>query len=69
MKDSPEKPIIDSRIAAVKGISECVLTRIAMAVPGMLGIPVITNWANQFCFYQLRPWLPAPTEITILALS
>lgn len=69
MKDSPENPIIDSRIAAVKGISECVFTRIAMAAPGMLGIPVLTNWAKEYCFYQARPWLSVPTEITILALS
>ncbi|XP_033231897.1 sideroflexin-2-like [Belonocnema kinseyi] len=68
MKNSPENPIIESRIAAVKGISECVMTRIAMAAPGMLGIPVLTNWTKKYCFYQARPWLSVPTEITILAL-
>lgn len=57
--------IMMSRVAAVKGISECIITRILMAAPGMLLIPVVTQRLRSYCFYQLRPWIAMPIEISL----
>ncbi|KAL6435193.1 hypothetical protein ACFW04_005342 [Cataglyphis niger] len=69
MKNEKEMYIMNSQVAAVKGISECVLTRIIMAAPGMLMIPVITQRMQPYCFYQLRPWIGFPIEIGLCTLS
>ncbi|CAL1676770.1 unnamed protein product [Lasius platythorax] len=69
VKNEDEVCIMRSQVAAVKGISECVLTRIIMAAPGMLMIPIITQRMQPYCFYQLRPWIALPVEIGLCALS
>ncbi|XP_015435088.1 PREDICTED: LOW QUALITY PROTEIN: sideroflexin-2-like [Dufourea novaeangliae] len=58
------EPIINSKVAAVKAISECVLTRIALAVPCLLFIPMITQAIKPYCFYQRGQWMIYPIEIT-----
>ncbi|XP_014477894.1 PREDICTED: sideroflexin-1-like [Dinoponera quadriceps] len=60
-----EECIMMSRIAAIKGISECIVTRILMAAPGMLLVPVVTQRLRSYCFYQLRPWIVMPIEISL----
>ncbi|XP_011142727.2 sideroflexin-1 [Harpegnathos saltator] len=55
--------IMMSRIAAIKGISECIITRILMAAPGMLLVPAVTQRLRLYCFYQLRSWVVMPIEI------
>ncbi|XP_018346995.1 PREDICTED: sideroflexin-2-like [Trachymyrmex septentrionalis] len=67
-KNSDEVFIMKSQVAAVKGISECVLTRIIMAAPGMLMIPVITQRIQSYCFYQFHPWITFPVEIGLCTL-
>ncbi|XP_029160577.1 sideroflexin-2-like isoform X2 [Nylanderia fulva] len=69
VKSEDKVCIMRSQVAAVKGISECVLTRIIMAAPGMLMIPIITQRMQPYCFYQLRPWIAFPIEIGLCALS
>ncbi|XP_018406728.1 PREDICTED: sideroflexin-1-like [Cyphomyrmex costatus] len=67
-KNGDDVCIMKSQVAAVKGISECILTRIIMAAPGMLMIPVITQRMQSYCFYQLRPWITFPVEIGLCTL-
>ncbi|XP_025270091.1 sideroflexin-2 [Camponotus floridanus] len=69
IKNENEVCIMKSQVAAVKGISECIFTRIIMAAPGMLMIPIITQRMQPYCFYQLRPWIAFPVEIGLCALS
>ncbi|XP_072765033.1 sideroflexin-2-like [Anoplolepis gracilipes] len=69
VKNEDEVCIMKSQVAAVKGISECVLSRIIMAAPGMLMIPIITQRMQPYCFYQVRPWIALPVEIGLCALS
>ncbi|XP_011633385.1 sideroflexin-2-like [Pogonomyrmex barbatus] len=66
--DTDEVCIMRSQVAAVKGISECIFSRIAMAAPGMLMIPIITEQMRSHCFYQFRPWLIFPVEIGLCTL-
>ncbi|EZA62503.1 Sideroflexin-1 [Ooceraea biroi] len=68
VKNDDEVCIMKSQVAAVKGISECILTRIIIAAPGMLMIPVLTQQMRSHCFYQLRPWLVLPVEISLCTL-
>nr|XP_012228518.1 PREDICTED: sideroflexin-2-like isoform X2 [Linepithema humile] len=67
-KNGDEGCIMKSQVAAVKGISECIITRIIMAAPGMLMIPVITQRMRAYCFYQARPWITFPFELGLLTL-
>ncbi|XP_012281330.1 sideroflexin-2 [Orussus abietinus] len=64
-KDDAESPLMCSQLAAVKAIGECVITRIVMAAPGMIFIPVIMNGIKPYCFYQTRPWIGLPIEIAL----
>ncbi|KAG5329133.1 SFXN1 protein, partial [Acromyrmex charruanus] len=67
-KNGDEVYIMKSQVAAVKGISECIFTRIIMAAPGMLMIPVITQRMQSYRFYKLHPWIPFPVEIGLCTL-
>ncbi|XP_076228965.1 sideroflexin-2-like [Nomia melanderi] len=60
---STQEPFMHSKVAAIKAISECVLTRIAMCVPCLLFIPIITQTIKPYCFYQRRQWIMYPIEI------
>ncbi|XP_024942545.1 sideroflexin-2 isoform X2 [Cephus cinctus] len=64
-KDQESMAIMNSKIASIKAISECVICRIVMAAPGMILIPVIMNRIKPYCFYQLRPWIRFPVEISL----
>ncbi|XP_046750357.1 sideroflexin-2-like [Diprion similis] len=63
-----EKSIMKSKLAALKGISECVVTRIVMAAPGMMLVPVIVNILKPYCFYQMRPRLEVPLQTALCGL-
>ncbi|XP_012056932.1 PREDICTED: sideroflexin-1-like [Atta cephalotes] len=67
-KNGEEVYIMKTQVAAVKGISECILTRIIMAAPGMLMVPVITQRMQSYRFYKLRPWITVPVEIGLCIL-
>ncbi|KAG5324502.1 SFXN1 protein, partial [Acromyrmex heyeri] len=67
-KNGDEMCIMKSQVAAVKGISECIFTRIIMAAPGMLMIPVITQRMQSYRFYKLHPWITFPVEIGLCTL-
>ncbi|XP_063989032.1 sideroflexin-2-like [Diachasmimorpha longicaudata] len=65
--NDPTNPqVMNSRVAAVKAISECTLSRIIMAAPGMLLIPVIIKKIQLLSFYQRRAWLGSPSEAILV---
>ncbi|XP_076294092.1 sideroflexin-2-like [Lasioglossum baleicum] len=64
-----QEPFMESRVAAVKAIAECVITRIATCVPCMLFIPIIMHTIKPYCFYQRRQWLAAPLETIFCAIG
>lgn len=55
-----------SRLAAVKGISQVVFSRIAMAAPGMLVLPLIMERVEKFPIYRKVKWLNAPFQTTLV---
>ena len=57
--------ILESSQAAKKAITEVVLSRIGMAVPGMIIPPIIMNTLEQKPFMRRRPWLNSPIQIAL----
>lgn len=64
--DPASNQVMNSRIAAVKAIAECTLSRIIMAAPGMLLIPVIMKKFQRQIFYQKRTWIGSPAEAILV---
>lgn len=56
---------LESSEAAKKAITEVVLSRIGMAVPGMIIPPIIMNTLEQKPFMRRRPWLNSPIQILL----
>jgi len=67
MTESGEK-VGNSKIAAKEGISMVVCSRILMAAPGMVMIPLVMNKLEMKGTFKRRPWLNAPTQIGLLGL-
>lgn len=58
-----------SRVAAVKGISQVVFSRIAMCTPGMLLMPVIMERIETIPFYKQRAkFIDAPFQTMMAGL-
>lgn len=55
----------ESSYAAKKAITQVVLSRIGMAVPGMIIPPIIMNTLEQKSFMVRRPWLNSPIQIVL----
>lgn len=56
---------LESSEAAKKAITQVVLSRIGMAVPGMIIPPIIMNSLEQKPFMRRRPWLNSPLQIVL----
>ncbi|KAM9188054.1 sideroflexin-2 [Mergus octosetaceus] len=54
-----------SRRAAVKGIAQVVVSRIAMAAPGMIILPIIMEQLEKFPFMQRIRVLHAPLQVLL----
>jgi tricarboxylate carrier len=67
MTESGEK-VGNSKIAAKEGISMVVMSRILMAAPGMVLIPLVMNSLEMKGTFKRRPWLNAPLQISLLGL-
>jgi tricarboxylate carrier len=65
--ESGEK-VGESKIAAKEGISQVVLSRIMMASPGMILIPLVMNKLEQKGTFKRMPWLGAPLQIGLLGM-
>lgn len=57
--------ILESSEAAKSAIAQVVLSRIGMAVPGMIIPPIIMNALEQKPFMRRRPWLNSPIQILL----
>jgi len=68
LETSDGEKIGQSPIAARQGISMVVLSRIGMAMPGMVLIPIIMNKLDQRGLFRRMPWLNAPLQVSLVGL-
>lgn len=69
MLESAEgEKIGESKIAARQGISMVIASRIGMATPGMVMIPIVMNKLEQQGFFNKYPRAVAPLQIGLLGL-
>ncbi|KAF7407764.1 hypothetical protein HZH66_002301 [Vespula vulgaris] len=64
-----EEPFMNSKIAAIKGASECFLTRTLTVAPTMIMIPVVAEYIRSTCFYYRRPWVLFPIKLGLCLAS
>jgi len=62
VKNADGEVVGQSRLAAIKGISEVVLSRIIMCAPGMLVLPVIMERLEKIPAYKRIKWINAPFQ-------
>ncbi|EDV97592.1 sideroflexin-2 [Drosophila grimshawi] len=62
VKNADGEVVGQSRLAAVKGISEVIISRITMAAPGMLVLPVIMQRLEKLPAYARIKWINAPFQ-------
>ena len=62
------QPMGDSQIAAREGISKVVVSRMAMAAPGMVMIPFVMNSLERKGMFKRRPWIAAPLQVKMALL-
>ncbi|XP_014255181.1 sideroflexin-2 isoform X2 [Cimex lectularius] len=60
--DAKDKHVGESRVAALKGISEVILSRIVMCAPGMTLLPVIMERLERNCTFKTAVWAHAPFQ-------
>eukprot|EP00794_Sanderia_malayensis_P005155 gene5155-5805_t len=56
----------ESKIAAKKAIGMTIISRIAMAIPGMCIPPLIMNRLDSKSFMKRMPWLASPIQIMLV---
>ncbi|KOC65228.1 Sideroflexin-1 [Habropoda laboriosa] len=66
LKDE-KTPLMKSKVAALKGTTECIISRILMSLPCLLLVPVLTQKIMTPCFSQRQPWLLAFIETSLCA--
>lgn len=66
VKDENGNAVGKSRVAAAKGISQVVLSRISMAAPGMLVLPFIMERVEKLPIYRRVKWLNAPFQTALV---
>ncbi len=59
---------VTSRIAAREGIAKVVLSRIGMAAPGMVLLPLVMNNLERRGVLRRLPWISAPLQIGLLGV-
>ncbi|XP_059803031.1 sideroflexin-2 [Hypanus sabinus] len=64
--DENENKLGESRIAAVKGIMQVVISRVTMAAPGMIILPIIMEKLEKYPFMQRIKFLHAPLQVTLV---
>ncbi|KAJ6639265.1 Sideroflexin-2 [Pseudolycoriella hygida] len=65
--DENGNPIGKSRAAAVKGISQVIVSRIFIPLPPMIVLPLIMNKLEPQLWFKQRSYLNAPIQMLILA--
>ncbi|XP_065361302.1 sideroflexin-2 [Calliphora vicina] len=66
VKDENGNAVGKSRVAAVKGISQVVFSRIVMAAPGMLVLPFIMERVEKLPIYRRVKWFNAPFQTALV---
>ncbi|XP_075162034.1 sideroflexin 2 [Haematobia irritans] len=66
VKDENGNIVGKSRTAAVKGISQVVISRISMAAPGMLILPFVMERIEKFDLYKRIKWINAPLQTALV---
>ncbi|XP_018082281.1 sideroflexin 2 S homeolog isoform X1 [Xenopus laevis] len=56
--DENDNKLGHSKKAAIKGISQVVISRIAMATPGMILLPILMERLESFAFMKIYSWIP-----------
>jgi len=64
--DKNDNPIGESKIAAKKAIGQVVVSRVIMAMPGMMIPPFIMNALEKKPFLQRNPRMNAPIQIGLI---
>lgn len=62
VKDENGNIVGRSRLAAVKGITQVIVSRITMAAPGMLILPLIMERLEKIPAYRRIRWIDAPFQ-------
>ncbi|CAK9800518.1 Sfxn1 [Anthophora quadrimaculata] len=60
-------PLMNSKVAAMKGTTECIISRILMCLPCLLLVPLTTQKFVNPCFWQRRPRFSALIETSLCA--
>ncbi|KAH8419632.1 hypothetical protein KR222_011179, partial [Zaprionus bogoriensis] len=66
VKNADGEVVGQSRLAAIKGIAEVTLSRITMAAPGMLILPVIMQRLEKLPAYKRIKWINAPFQTLLV---
>ncbi|XP_051883667.1 sideroflexin-2 isoform X4 [Pristis pectinata] len=64
--DENENKLGESRIAAVKGITQVVISRVTMAAPGMIILPILMEKLEKYPFMQRIKFLHAPLQVMLV---
>lgn len=66
VKDDNGNIVGHSRLAAIKGITQVVFSRITMAAPGMLILPFIMQRLEKIPAYRRIRWIDAPFQTALV---
>ncbi|XP_067858174.1 sideroflexin-2 [Heptranchias perlo] len=64
--DENENKLGESRNAAVKGITQVVVSRVTMAAPGMIVLPIMMEQLEKYPFMQRIKFLHAPIQVMLV---
>ncbi|KAI4489521.1 hypothetical protein M0802_011056 [Mischocyttarus mexicanus] len=64
-----EDHIMNSKVAAIKAVSECFFTRTLIVTPTMIMIPIATEYMKATCSYYRRPWILLPMKLSLCLAS
>ncbi|XP_076240437.1 sideroflexin 2 [Calliopsis andreniformis] len=66
VSDENGNKITKSKLAAIKGISQVVISRIVMCAPGMLVLPLIMERLERYCWMQRIKPLHGPIQVMLV---
>ncbi|XP_060698493.1 sideroflexin-2 isoform X1 [Hemiscyllium ocellatum] len=64
--DENDNQLGKSRTAAVKGITQVVISRVTMAAPGMIILPIMMEYVERYPFMQRIKFLHAPLQVMLV---
>ncbi|XP_059508949.1 sideroflexin-2 isoform X2 [Stegostoma tigrinum] len=64
--DENDNKLGKSRTAAVKGITQVVISRVTMAAPGMIILPIMMEHLERYPFMQRIKFLHAPLQVMLV---